>query len=53
MVDVIAFVMLKVSICSLWKLKRTASFCGFVIPVCVFVLPGGQKLNVDIKTRRH
>ena len=53
MVDVIAFVLLKVSICSLWKLKRTASFCGFVISVCVFVLSGGQKLNVDIKTRRH
>ena len=51
MVDVIAFVMLKVSICSLWKLKRTASFCGFVIPVCVFVLTWWAKVKCRYKNQ--
>lgn len=43
MINVIAFVMLEVSNCSDTKLKRTASFCGFIISVCVCRIPGGQK----------
>lgn len=45
MTDLTAFVRLKISNCSDGNLKRTASFCGFFIPVCTYRIPGGQKVK--------
>lgn len=53
MMDVIAFVMRNISAGSDMKLKRTVSLWGFIVSVCFFRIPGGQKFNVALITRRH
>lgn len=45
MIDITAFVTLKISNCSDGNFKRTASLCDFFIPVCVYRIPGRQKVK--------